>query len=308
MKKSRIAFLCAVVFPMIFASCASKPKVETPAPTSAEPAVEETVQEEPAVEEQVNQDDEEAKRKADEEARSAALELYKQALEAKSRIDENGFASYSQADYDSGSQTLADFESKKDSDLSGAELLKLAQEANGKMQNVLQKAYKQLAKEARTKAFAAKKDADSVKAAAAAKEEYKKAAEEFKAGDTNYAMQNPEAALNHYNSSRTQFESMYATVSERRAVAQKAIDEAKAKVEAAQNYALNADQEKPLEEAVEGIEEEDAVLLEADNYETPESLEADIPEDISENADVEVSDGEVTEETDEVEVVEQEAE
>ena len=281
MKKSRIAFLCAVVLPMVFASCASKPKVEpAPQPKAEAPVETETVQEEPAVE--INEDDEEARRKADEDARAAALELYKKALESKSKIDENDFASYSQADYDAGKASLAEFENLKDSDISGAELLKIAQNADGKLLNVLQKAYKVLAKEARAKAFAAKKDADSVKAGAAKKEAYNKAAEEFKTGDTNYAMQNPESAYNHYLSAGSQFSSLYTTVSQQRAAAQKAIDEANAKVEAAKNYALNADQEKPLEEAVEGIEEEDAVLLEEDEYAAPETLEAEIPEQLEE--------------------------
>ena len=90
-----------------------------------------------------------------------------------------------------------------------------------------------------------------------------------------------ESAYGHYVTSESLFKSVFNTVSERRAAAQKAIDEAKAKVEAAQQYALNADQEKPLtDENTEGIEAEDAVLLEEDSYTAPETLEAEIPEEI----------------------------
>ena len=193
-----------------------------------------------------------------------------------------GFALYDQTSYDAGNKSLSDFENLKDSDnASGAELLNLSKDAYGKFANVLNKAYKQLAKEARTKAFVAKKDADSVKAGAAAKADYNKAADEFKAGDTNYSMQNCESAYGHYITSESLFKSVFNAVSERRAAAQKAIDEAKAKVEAAQQYALNADQEKPLtDENTEGIEAEDAVLLEEDSYTAPETLEAEIPEEI----------------------------
>ena len=200
----------------------------------------------------------------------------------KNRIDELGFALYDQTSYDAGNKSLSDFENLKDSDnASGAELLNLSKDAYGKFANVLNKAYKQLAKEARTKAFVAKKDADSVKAGAAAKADYNKAADEFKAGDTNYSMQNCESAYGHYVTSESLFKSVFNAVSERRAAAQKAIDEAKAKVEAAQQYALNADQEKPLtDENTEGIEAEDAVLLEEDSYTAPETLEAEIPEEI----------------------------
>ncbi|MBQ5997914.1 MAG: hypothetical protein IJL70_00400, partial [Treponema sp.] len=91
-------------------------------------------------------------------------------------------------------------------------------------------------------------------------------------------------------------------VSVKRAEAQKAIDEAKEKVLSSENYAVNADHEKPLEgENIEGIEAEDAVLLEADNYESSEALEAEIPAAID---DVEVEEPAVVP----AEAVEQEAE
>ena len=219
---------------------------------------------------------------ADENARKSSVEEYEKAKALKNRIDELGFALYDQTSYDAGNKSLSDFENLKDSDnASGAELLNLSKDAYGKFANVLNKAYKQLAKEARTKAFVAKKDADSVKAGAAAKADYNKAADEFKAGDTNYSMQNCESAYGHYVTSESLFKSVFNAVSERRAAAQKAIDEAKAKVEAAQQYALNADQEKPLtDENTEGIEAEDAVLLEEDSYTAQETLEAEIPEEI----------------------------
>ena len=43
-----------------------------------------------------------------------------------------------------------------------------------------------------------------------------------------------------------------------------------------------ADIKAPITEQVEGIEDEDAVLLEADDYEDPEDAEADLPEDLDE--------------------------
>ena len=283
MKKSHVTFVLAA-FSLIFASCASKPKVEEtkpavePAEEKVEQVVEQPEEEAPVVIEEENS----AALEADENARKSSVEEYEKAKALKNRIDELGFALYDQTSYDAGNKSLSDFENLKDSDnASGAELLNLSKDAYGKFANVLNKAYKQLAKEARTKAFVAKKDADSVKAGAAAKADYNKAADEFKAGDTNYSMQNCESAYGHYITSESLFKSVFNTVSERRAAAQKAIDEAKAKVEAAQQYALNADQEKPLtDENTEGIEAEDAVLLEEDSYTAPETLEAEIPEEI----------------------------
>lgn len=283
MKKSHVTFVLAA-FSLIFASCASKPKVEEtkPAVEPAEEKVEQVVEQPEEEAPVVIEEDNSAALEADENARKSSVEEYEKAKALKNRIDELGFALYDQTSYDAGNKSLSDFENLKDSDnASGAELLNLSKDAYGKFANVLNKAYKQLAKEARTKAFVAKKDADSVKAGAAAKADYNKAADEFKAGDTNYSMQNCESAYGHYVTSESLFKSVFNTVSERRAAAQKAIDEAKAKVEAAQQYALNADQEKPLtDENTEGIEAEDAVLLEEDSYTAPETLEAEIPEEI----------------------------
>ena len=283
MKKSHVTFVLAA-FSLIFASCASKPKVEEtkPAVEPAEEKVEQVVEQPEEEAPVVIEEDNSAALEADENARKSSVEEYEKAKALKNRIDELGFALYDQTSYDAGNKSLSDFENLKDSDnASGAELLNLSKDAYGKFANVLNKAYKQLAKEARTKAFVAKKDADSVKAGAAAKADYNKAADEFKAGDTNYSMQNCESAYGHYITSESLFKSVFNTVSERRAAAQKAIDEAKAKVEAAQQYALNADQEKPLtDENTEGIEAEDAVLLEEDSYTAPETLEAEIPEEI----------------------------
>ena len=283
MKKSHVTFVLAA-FSLIFASCASKPKVEEtkPAVEPAEEKVEQVVEQPEEKAPVVIEEDNSAALEADENARKSSVEEYEKAKALKNRIDELGFALYDQTSYDAGNKSLSDFENLKDSDnASGAELLNLSKDAYGKFANVLNKAYKQLAKEARTKAFVAKKDADSVKAGAAAKADYNKAADEFKAGDTNYSMQNCESAYGHYVTSESLFKSVFNAVSERRAAAQKAIDEAKAKVEAAQQYALNADQEKPLtDENTEGIEAEDAVLLEEDSYTAPETLEAEIPEEI----------------------------
>lgn len=214
--------------------------------------------------------------------RYAALAAYAQALEAKKKIDEKELASYDQDSYDAGCTALSDFENLNSStNLLGTLMLDKADMAKGKFINVLNKAYKQLAKQARADAFNSKKNADAVKAAVAAKADYSKAAEEFKAGDTNYAMQNAESAYYHYLDSTEKFNKIAESVAAKRAAAQQAIDEAKAKVLASENYAVKADQVNPLEgDNIEGIEAEDAVLLEEDKYEAPETQEADIPEEI----------------------------
>lgn len=219
----------------------------------------------------------------DVEKRYQALTAYSKALENKKKIEEKNLISYDENSYNEGCFALSEFENLNNStNLLGTLMFDKANMANGKFINVLNKAYKQFAKDARLNAFKAKKDADAVKAGVAAKAEYTKAAEEFKAGDQNYAMQNAESAYTHYLKSTEQFSTIAEKVAEKRATAQKAIEEAKAKVEAAENYAAKADQEKPLEgDNIEGIEAEDTVLLEADSYAAPETQEAEIPEEIA---------------------------
>ena len=154
MKKSHVTFVLAA-FSLIFASCASKPKVEEtkPAVEPAEEKVEQVVEQPEEEAPVVIEEDNSAALEADENARKSSVEEYEKAKALKNRIDELGFALYDQTSYDAGNKSLSDFENLKDSDsASGAELLNLSKDAYGKFANVLNKAYKQLAKEARTKA------------------------------------------------------------------------------------------------------------------------------------------------------------
>ena len=152
-------------------------------------------------------------------------------------------------------------------------MLEKASLASSQFKNVLHAGFKVKAKESRSNAFVAKKNADSVKAGVAAKEDYSKAVQEFRSGDSSYSMQNPEAAYNHYEESEKMFASIFKDVSAKREAASKAMEEAK------------ANSELPLTgENVQGIEAEDAKLLEDDNYSAPEDAVANISEEISEDS------------------------
>ena len=225
----------------------------------------------------------------DVQTRYEALEKYAKAMDAKSRVDELGFASYDQATYDKGNQAIADLQNLfSETNILSSAMLEKANEAYSSFNSVLIGAFKKLAKEERNGAFAAKKDADSVKAAVAEKAAYGKAVEDFKKGDSNYAMQNPESALKNYQSAKGQFEVLFKTVSEKREAAQKAMEAAKNAVLETQNYAANADKEAPLTgEEVQGIESEDAVLLEVETFADPKAAEVELSETISEEAIVE---------------------
>ena len=225
----------------------------------------------------------------DVQTRYEALEKYAKAMDAKARVDELGFASYDQATYDKGCQAIADLQNLfSETNILSSAMLEKANEAYSSFNSVLIGAFKKLAKEERNGAFATKRDADSVKAAVAEKAAYGKAVEDFKKGDSNYAMQNPEAALKNYQSAKGQFEVLFKTVSEKREAAQKAMEAAKNAVLETQNYAANADKEAPLTgEEVQGIESEDAVLLEVETFADPKAAEVELSETISEEAIVE---------------------
>ncbi len=223
---------------------------------------------------------------ADLQKRYLALAEYSSAVSSKNRIDELSFSSFDKKSYDDGCAALESFsELSKATDVLGAAMLEKASLASSQFKNVLHAGFKVKAKESRSNAFVAKKNADSVKAGVAAKEGYAKAVQEFRSGDSSYSMQNPEAACNHYEESEKMFESIFKDVSAKREAASKAMEEAKAKVAESQNYALTADSELPLaDENVQGIEAEDAKLLEDDNYSAPEDAVANISEEISEDS------------------------
>ncbi len=214
-------------------------------------------------------------------ARYNLLTDYIKAKDAKDEIDENGFASYAQNNYDKGVESLAFVEETfaSSSELN-SDVFDKAKDAYSNFNTVLTIAYKKLAKEERSAAYEAKKTADSVKAGVAQKERYNAAAEDFKTGDSLYSMQSPKKALEKYTSAKDEFNALYKEVSEERAAAQSAIEEAKKRVAESAEYAAVADAKAPIKEPLEGIEDEDAVLLEEDKYENPEDAEADIAETI----------------------------
>ena len=240
------------------------------------------------------------------------LANYSKAKSVKKEIDDNGFAGFAQNNYDRGVAELEKVEAVFDSgaDDFDKSVFVSAENALKDFNEVINVAYKKIAKEEREAAVEAKKKADSVKAAVARKAEYKEAAELIQTGDSLYSMQNAKKAAEKYKDANGKFTYLYQDVSEKRAAAQAAINEAKKRVAESAKFAEEADVRAPITEEVEGIEDEDAVLLEADNYEDPEAAEVEIAESLGDEDDadaVEVdddaveSDDEVSEETESTE-------
>ena len=220
------------------------------------------------------------------------LANYSNAVEAKYEIDENDWQSYAQSNYDRGVDYLDKVEEALDSDSVDFDksVYSDAENALKEFNAVLNVAYKKIAKEEREAALEAKKKADSVKAGVARKAEYKEAAELIQSGDSLYSMQNAKKAAEKYTDAKEQFTYLYEDVSEKRAAAQAAIEEAKRRVAESEKFAEQADMKAPITEQVEGIEDEDAVLLEADDYEDPEDAEADIAEELEDEYEEDIDD------------------
>ena len=204
---------------------------------------------------------------------------------AKKEIDDNGYKSYAQNNYDRGVDNLSKVDAAfdSDSDTFDKTVFVYAENALKEFNTVINVAYKKIAKEERDAAMEAKKNADSVKAGVARKTEYKEAADLIQNGDSLYSMQNAKKAAEKYKEANTKFTYLYEDVAAKRAAAEAAIEEAKKRVAESQKFAEEADVKAPITEKVEGIEDEDAVLLEADNYEDPEAAEVDIAEELEEN-------------------------
>lgn len=218
---------------------------------------------------------------ADLAKRYQALSVYITACEALWKIDDTELYTLAQPVYDSGCDDLEAYENMcLDPTSTGQAQLEKVTSASASLNAVLVVVYKKIAKDERTDAFVAKKNADSVKAAVAQKAKYDEGVEYFKKGDSLYSMQSFEKAYNSYESSKEIFDALYKDIADKRAAVQKAIEEAKRKVNETADFAEKADKEAPLREMVEGIEDEDAVLLEADKYDDPSKAETDLPEDI----------------------------
>ena len=219
------------------------------------------------------------------------LASYAKAKNAKIEIDENDLSGFAQKNYDEGVICLQ----KVEEALANIEEIepnaqKDAESAYSNFTNVITIAYKKLAKEQRNLAYEAKVKSDSVRAGVSQKERYKEAADNFKSGDTLYSMQSPKKALEKYELAAQQFTELYEEVSEKRAAAQAAIEAAKRKVQESSRFAEQADEESPITEKLDGIEDADTVLLEEDDYENAEDAEAEISEEIDDETLVEESD------------------
>lgn len=230
-------------------------------------------------------------------ARYEILTNYIKAKKIKEKIDTEDLADFDRTSYDAGVDALVIVETAYAADKAmGPEITQASETAYSKFNSVIIAAYKKLAKEERVLAVEAKRKADSVKAGVSRKEEYKEATTLFQEGDALYAMQSPEKAYERYNTAKNTYTELFEDVSEKRAAALKAIEEAKKRVAESELFAEQADANTPITEPMEGIEEEDTVLLEEDEYENPDDAVIEIAETLDGEEDEDVAEDEESEE------------
>lgn len=216
-------------------------------------------------------------------ARYNALASFANAKAKKDRIDSLNFASYDQSDYDAASALLDELSAPTANIAKGKDLYDKAGSAENKFDAVLNAGFKAQAKDARTAAFKAKQQADSVKAAVSRKAEYDQGVESFRSGDQNYVTKNPEGAVEQYVAAKDMFTKLYTEISDARAQALAAIEAAKKRVSDSNAVASKADADAPLGDTkVQGIEDPDAKLLEDDDFSSADSAAVSVDETLSE--------------------------
>jgi hypothetical protein len=209
-----------------------------------------------------------------------SLAAASQAQALKEKADSLSLSGEDKASYDAGAKALEEY-AAMGTGAAGKDLLAKAQEALSAYSDVVNKGLKANAARERNAALEAKKNADSVKAGIARKDEYKKASDTFKKADSAYVTANIEGAFNGYKSAKETFNYLYEDIKDKRAKAQALIDAAKQKVADSESYAAEADTIAPLAGEVAGIEKEDAVLLEEDKFENPDEAVINVEEGVT---------------------------
>ena len=213
--------------------------------------------------------------------RYLALQKASETKQLKEKIEEHGFDQDNKIAYDAAEALLAELEKAINENASGKVQYKAAEATYAAYHTIFYSSFKKLADAERKSALEQKKAADNVKAGVAQKDRYKAITEVFQKGDNAYVTKNPEAAYDCYKEAKEKYEALAIEIAEKRAAAQKRIDEAKAKVQDVENFAGEADVKAPIgDEKIDGIEEKDSVLLEEDKFENPDDAVIEVEDSV----------------------------
>lgn len=205
-------------------------------------------------------------------AKYESLEKAAKAKSMKETIEALNFSDVDPALLAAGDAALAKY-AELGAGAGSADLKNQADLAYNSYEKLLQKGYSGLIKTEKEAALAAKKNAESVKAQLAKKDEYKNATDLFQKADSlkNFNnLKDKKGAYEGFKTSKEIYTEIYETVKKNREEAQAAIERAKKRVSEAESYSVEADSIAPLNEKVAGIEDENAVLLEKDQFANPE--------------------------------------
>ncbi|EMB24652.1 hypothetical protein [Treponema denticola] len=194
-----------------------------------------------------------------------------EASNLRTKIEANGFAAYSPADYVEAEKFSInaidhyplDYKMAKESSEDALKLYK----------KVVNKGYFEFAKRSKDTAKEYKDDCDSIKVARSRKEEYNKAVKIYNRGKSAADKSDYKEAYMSYNEAAKLFAKLYEEVSLKKAEAEKAMAEAARRQQESSDLALEADKEAPLTEGGEGFTEGDLDLQDLSTPQTEAPVE-----------------------------------
>lgn len=222
------------------------------------------------------------------------------ASEIRREIDINSFARYSSENYAEAEKLyLNSFEHYE---MDYAMAFSSSEDSLKLYRKVIEAGYTEWAKTAKTSAYEAKTDCDSIKAAKSMTKDYNSAVRSFNEANTAFSKKEYKNSFEAYNSSFKAFAKIYETVSQKRAEAEQALARAREKQNESSELALEADKEAPLSENTEGFDNTEIdpssleIVKKEVSEEDAEQIEDGTDDENAEQQDFEESSGDNTEE------------
>lgn len=183
------------------------------------------------------------------------------------RIVALGFDSDNPAAFDAACEMAGNLRAMAAEGADPAALLSASENLLGSYRSILDAAFKKRADDQRQKYMDAEKQAKTIKAEVSRKADFNAAHQLCIEADAAYARTSYEMALDTYTRAVEKMTGIYTDVSRKRAEAQAAMDAARAKAEAAEQTALEADEIAPLPEDAVGFEDPEESEESAKPYE-----------------------------------------
>ncbi|MCR4790213.1 MAG: hypothetical protein K5839_03955 [Treponemataceae bacterium] len=259
MSKKLLTILCVLVcFSFFFLGCKSKP----------EPVEETPVEEVAPVEEEQKEE------LTEEQMLAQAQEAIELARKNKTRIEGMELSEYDTASFEAGNSALSEFDAL-DENASAKTKLEIAKKARDNYQKVLDAAFMSKASEKKGEVENIRKDCLSIKADRADKKRFDATQLTYITAEDAFATKQYEKAYDAYSRSLVTFTEIFQTVSEKKRLADEAMERAKNKTAEVEEVALQADEISPLPEGAIPEEEEETAEESAEETVTETAPEAE---------------------------------